>query len=222
MNKPSFKNIKERITKRNLKKLGLFLLATSAITDGGLLYNYAPANKFTLGSTFGKVADETTPSGLNFHFAPVYYVHDYRKEVQTIDFCVGGIRFMPFGKSTADQNHLNADVKLNYRVTEDEEKLGYHAWEMDGYLLPDGYWLLTDMMNQSANAIMGQRQLAETTSDPERFTEEFYEDLAFRLEQNNVPVDLESIEFEGFGTNFPTRSVSYQKVVNSKTVQAPL
>jgi len=219
MNKPSFKNFKERITKKNVKKLGLFLLTAATIIDGGLLYNYAAANKFTLKSSFGKVADKTTSSGLHFHIPFVQYVHDYRKEVQTIDFSVGGIRFLPFGESTADKNHLGADVKLSYRVTEDTKKLGYHPWEMDGFVMQDGYWLLTDMMNQSGNAVMGDRPLAETISDPKRFVEEFYEDLAFRLEQNNVPVKIESLELQKFNTFGPTKTVSYHKVPDPKTLQ---
>lgn len=216
---PSLQNLKERVSKKNVKNVGLFLLAAAAIIDGGILYNYAPANKFTLKSTFGKVDDKTQSSGFYAHLPFVQYVHDYRKEVQTIDFSVGGIRFLPFGESTADKNHLDADVKLNYRVIEDAKKLGFHAWEMDGYLLQDGYWLLTDMMNQSGNAVMGDRSLAETVSDPKRFTKEFFEDLAFRLEQNNVPVEIESVELQKFKTFAPTKTVSYHKIENPAKVQ---
>lgn len=219
LKKPSFKNLKERITKKNVKKLGLFLVTAAAIMDGGILYNYAPSNKFTLKSTFGKVADHTTPSGLYFHVPFVQYDHDYRKEVQTIDFNAGGMRFLPFGESTADKNYLSSSLRLNYRVTEDTKKLGYHPWSMDGYLLPDGYWLLTDMMNQSANAVMGDHSLAETVGNPERYMEEFCDDLMFRLEQNNVPVDVESVELQQFNTFFPTKSLSPQKIIDPKNTQ---
>ena len=219
MKKPSLKNLKEKITKKNLVRLGLFSLAAASVLDGGIVYNYAPSNKFTLKSTLGKVADQTTPSGLYLHLPFVQYVHDYHKEVQTIEYSAGGMRFLPLGASTNDQNHLSASMKLNYRVTEDTKQLGYHPWAMDGYILQDGYWILTDMMNQSANAVMGDRPMVETMSDPERFTEEFYEDLEFRFKQNNMPVDIESIEFQKFNTFFSTKTVSYQKFVNPQHKQ---
>ncbi len=221
MKKPSLSNLKEHVSKRNIKRLGLFLLTAATLVDGGLLYNYASTDKFTLKSTFGKVADKTTPSGLYFHIPFIQYVHDYHKGVQTIDYSAGGMRFLPFGESTSDRNHLSSSLRLNYRVTEDTKKLGYHPWAMDGYLLPDGYWLLTDMMNQSANAVMGKQPLTETVGNPEKYIKEYYEDLTFRLEQNNVPVEIESLELQKFNTFFPTRSVSYQKIDNSKNALHP-
>jgi hypothetical protein len=215
INRPSLKNLKNSFSVKKAKRLGLFLLAAATILDGGLLYNYAPSNKFTLKSNFGKVADETTSSGLYFHIPLAQYTHDYRKEVQSIEFNAGGMRFFPFGESTYDKNYMSSSLRLNYRVTEDTQKLGYHGWAMDGYFLEDGYWLLTDMMNQSANAVMGNHSMAETMADPQRYIEEYYEDLLFRFEQNNVPVEVESIEFEKFNTFLSTETISYQKKVNS-------
>lgn len=219
MNEPSFHNLKDRVSNIGVKKLGLFLLTAATAVDGGLLYNYAGAEKFTLKSTMGAVAEKTTPSGLYMHLPLVQYVHDYHKGTQTIDVTSGGMRFFPSGESTKDKNYLGAEGRLLYRVTEDAEKLGYHPWAMDGYVLPDGYWLLTDMMNQSANAVLGNRSLAGTQSNPELYAEEFYEDLDFRLKQNNVPVEVESYELKRFKTFGPTQTVSYQKVMNPKTGQ---
>jgi len=92
---------------------------------------------------------------------------------------------------------------------------------MDGWILADGYWLLTRRMNESANAILGRRSMTEIASDPKRFMQEFHEDLKARLEQNNIPVEIESIELHGFNTIGPTRVVAYEVIRTGAANKAP-
>ena len=198
------------------KWAGVGAFVTAALWDGGLFYNYAGPNKLTLRTSFGAVDQKhDMQPGFYFHVWPFSYTHDYSSEVQTIEFGAGGKYFVPWGENTADQNHLHAKLRLNYRVMPDKQKLGYHRWEMDNILSKsDGYWMLTRMMNASANAVMGKDNIAKIMANPDQFSKDFYEDLQFRLKQNNVPIEIESIELKKFATFFPTKSVSYQKIEN--------
>lgn len=203
-----------RLTGRHWKVIvpSLFL-GGALITDGGLIYNYAAPNQFTLKTNWSAVSDETTGSGLHLHLWPATYTHDYPAQIQRINFNAGGIWHLPFGDSTADQNHLHARMRLNYTVSQDTDSLQYHRWGMEDYFgLPAGYFMLTGYMNSSANAIMGQDEMGVTLGNPEAYLEAFSRDFSFRLQQNNVPIQIESIELEGFGTFFPTRDVSYNRI----------
>ena len=102
---------------------------------------------------------------------------------------------------------MTASVTLQYKVVPDVGKLAMHRWAMDGWMMADGYWLLTRRMNESANAVLGRRTQAENMSNPKQFVKDFYEDLKTRLEQNNIPVEIESIELHGFNTSYkPTHT----------------
>lgn len=197
--------------KKTAAYLALGIVFASVATDGGLLYNKVGPNQAGLKTTFGKIlSKDMLKSGVHFNVPLVQYTHDYNMQVQNIRFTSGGVYFLPFGESTGDRNTLLSDVTLNYRVIPDAVKLGYHRWSMDGFLLSDGFWLLTKMLNDSTNAVMGKQSMADTISSPKEFADELLADLAIRLETNNIPIKIESIELNSFKTFMPTKSISYQ------------
>jgi regulator of protease activity HflC (stomatin/prohibitin superfamily) len=202
------------------KRLGI---AFAAAATGYSSYNYVGPDQFAIRETLGSVTSkEALPPGLYFHLPFVQYTHSYQSGVQKISFNAGCGRFNPFVDSTADQNELMAQVTLQYKVTPDIAKLSLHRWSMDGWMMADGYWLISGMMNDSANAVFGKRTMAETIANPARFAAEFAEDVKFRLEQNNVPVEIESIEVHGFKTTYlPTRTVSYEAVRKPQAAPKP-
>lgn len=157
------------------------------------------------------MSDHFLPSGVTLQVPLVQYTHKYQANTQTITLTAGGCRFWPTCDSTKDQNPLRAEVIVQYRVKQDLEDLGFHQWAMEGFLFPDGYWLLTDLLNVSANAVLGQKTLAETVlSAPRQFSDALYADFTNRLKLNNVPVEVESLELREFNTFYvPIRTVAY-------------
>jgi hypothetical protein len=145
-------------------------------------------------------------------FPFVQYTHKYGANTQTIEFNGGGCRFLPNCDSTGDQNNLSAEFRLNYKVIPDAQKLSFHRWEMEKWGTGrNGYWTLTSMLNTSANAILGQKSMKESlNSDPNAFAKAVFNDLSYRLAQNNIPVEVESLELKEFKTWYvPTRTVAY-------------
>ncbi len=195
---------------------GIGVALTLALADGGLLYNYAGSNKFVIKTTLGNISSDNLSSGIYLNVPFAQYTHDYNRQVQTLSFTTGGHYHIPFGASTEDQNSLLADMRLHYRVLPDKEKLGFHRWAMDGFVMPDGYWLLTQMMNDSANAVMGQATMAHTASHPEEYLQNFLEDFKIRIEQNNIPIEVQSVELKNFNTFLPSNMISYQKRDNQE------
>lgn len=150
----------------------------------------------------------------------IQYTHKYAANTQDIEFNAGGCRFWPSCDSTKDKNPLRAELVLHYRVLPDAQKLAMHRWAMEGFIMQDGYWLLTRMMNTSANAILGQKSMAEILNNPDQIRKEIYEDLTNRLALNNIPVEIQSLELKGFSTWYtPARSVSYGVTVNPAVPQ---
>jgi regulator of protease activity HflC (stomatin/prohibitin superfamily) len=166
--------------------------------------NYIGPQQFGLRQSFFSAGKATLPPGFYANLPwPLQYTHRYEAGTQTIEFNAGSGRFLPFWSSTKDQNILTATVAINYQVVPDPEKLKFHLYDMDGWMMQDGYWLLTRMANDSANAVLGKSTIAETLSNPQDFVDQLRTDLAARLEQNNVPVNVESIELKSFNTTLP-------------------
>lgn len=189
-----------------------------AATLGVALTGIASVNKpepgqFALRETFyATVSDEILEPGIHPQVPFVQYTHVYDSRTQSISFNAGSCRFIAVCDSTADQNPLIAEVTLNYKVLKDREKLTFHRWAMEGIVMQDGYWLLTDMMNISANAVLGKKAMAQNLADPQAFLNDFYDDLSIRLTQNNVPVEIEGLELHSLKSWYtPTRTVAYVK-----------
>ena len=191
-------------------KAGYLAAIFGAVVTGYAAQNYVGPEQFALRETFGMVTSGVLPSGLYLHVPYAQYTHSYQRNTQHIHFNAGSCRFWRGCDSTADNNPLIADVVLNYQTTPDTEKLALHRWSMDGWVFPDGYWLLTGLMNDSANAVMGQKGIAETMANPQKFIDDFANDVSFRFAQNNIPVEIESLEVKGFKATLPANIVSNQ------------
>lgn len=206
------------------KKAAGALATTAALA----LTGYAAGNKinpkqFGLRETFYAVVGDTLlDSRIHMQVPFVQYTHTYDMNTQKINFNAGSCRFVPFCDSTADQNPLTSNITLHYKVVKDHQKITYHRWAMEGFIMPDGYWLLTDMMNTSANAVLGRNTMAHTLSNPQEYLKALHEDLSIRLAQNNIPVEIESLELAALNSSYaPTRTVSYQSIGQSVQVPAP-
>lgn len=178
---------------------------------GYISTNYVRSDQFALRQSFFSAGEKTLPSGFYVTLPwPLQYTHSYESRTQRIEFSAGSGRFLPFFDSTGDRNILTADIAINYKVVPDPAKLKFHLYEMDGWMMQDGYWLLTKMANDSANAVLGRCAMAETLANPQRFIDDLKADLEARLEQNNVPVEIESLELKHFDTLLPAKIVDYK------------
>ncbi len=225
--------IKSFFPKIRLEKRRARALAVSALVGAGL-YNVLTVvnpNQMAMRETlFNVTSDRLMGPGWYFQIPFVQYTHVYNMNTQRFDFSAGSNRWMlPISSSTSDQNILQADVTLNYKVLPDEQKLIYHRWDMhnwpwQGYFgKPDGYYQLTGLLNDSANAVLGRRRMGETLSNPKKFAEDLYQDFTQRLQMNNVPVEVESLEVKGFNTSFiPSRTKSYNAVGTRVPSTTPL
>lgn len=187
------------------------LAAALGITTCASISHIGPG-QFGLRETFYQLVSGIIPPGIYGQVPFVQFTHNFEANTQRIEFNAGSCRFWPLCENTKDQNALTASVALNYRVLPDAEKLGFHLWAMDGFVMPDGYWLLTDLLNTSANAVMGKYNMAYILSNPEEFLDELRRDFTIRLQQNNIPVEVESLELKKFNTSIgaATQTVSYQ------------
>jgi regulator of protease activity HflC (stomatin/prohibitin superfamily) len=174
-------------------------------------FSWVSPRQFGLQTTgYVLLSDHTIGPGLRFQVPFIQYTHQYNANTQVIAMNAGGCRFWMTCDSTGDQNPLRASMVLQYRLIPDPENLGFHEWAMEGFLFTDGYWLLTRMLNTSANAILGQKTTPAVLSEPQVFVEAVQSDLVARLKLNNVPVEVESLELRDFNTWFtPIRTVSY-------------
>lgn len=144
----------------------------------------------------------------------IQFTHVYNAAVQSINLKTGGARFLPGYASTKDNNAFMSDMVLNYKLKQDETNIGIWRWSMRPWFMGrDGYWLLTGKMNESANAVLGDKNMAEILSDPKAYVQAYTDDLKSRLEQNNIPVEIISVELKGFKTSiFPARALTYEIV----------
>ena len=195
--------------KRAVLGLAIFVTLLATFTRVG-------PRQFGLRTTgYVLLSDHTLNPGVTAQVPFLQYTHKYDANTQTITLDAGGCRFLPWCNSTGDQNPLRANMVLQYQVDRNVEDLGFHQWQMEGFFFPDGYWLLTDLLNTSANAALGQKTTAGILATPDQFVKLVHDDLTNRLKLNNIPVTIKSVELKDFHTWFvPLRVVSYGVVKN--------
>lgn len=186
-----------------------------ALTGYASVTNITP-KQFGLRESFYVMTGNIMNPGIYFQFPFVQYTHRYETNTQVLQLNSGGCRFLPWCDSTGDHNPLTADMVLHYRVLPNVDKMNFHRWAMESWGTGrDGYWLITKTLNTAANTALGQKNMADTLKDPEGFQKAVYNDLKYRLEQNNIPVEIESLELKGFNTWYtPTRTVVYSATKN--------
>ncbi len=197
-------------TPKNMSTKSAITIAGLALATAFAAVSRTQPDQFAIQETLYRFNSEIIPPRISIQIPFIQFTHNFQANTQKIEFNAGSCRFWPLCDSTKDQNPLTANIVLNYKILPDKKKLSYHLWEMDGFVMPDGYWLLTDLLNQSTNAVMGRGDLAEHLRKPEDFLKALKEDFAFRAEQNNVPIEIESLELKKFKTSYwPINSIGY-------------
>lgn len=170
-------------------------------------------DQFAIQETLYKFNSEIIKPRISAQVPFVQFTHNFQSSTQRAEFNAGSCRFWPMCANTQDHNSLIAQVVLNYKVKPDAQNLSYHLWEMDGFVMPDGYWLATRVLNESTNAVMGRNDMATIMKYPEQLLKQIKDDFVFRLEQNNIPIEVESLELKKVSTSFwPANRVYYAVV----------
>ena len=204
-------NVKDYIS-NNKKSLIIGASASFAVASAIGSVNYVGPNEFGVQEILMNVTDANVKSGVHFQIPFVQITHKYNTAIQKFTFNAGSGRWIKWAGSTEDRNTLTAKVKLSYKIDPDETKIIYHRWGMRKWFGQDnGYFVLTDLLNDSANAVMGKKPLGEIVADPSTFNKELLNDFRFRVETNNIPITIESIELQSLDTTMkPTHTISYQ------------
>ena len=198
------------------KKIGMITAISGLVMSAFAAVSRVEPGEFAIRETFYRMTSDIIKPGIHPQVPFVQFTHNFETNTQRAEIKAGSCRFWPLCNSTKDGNALTAEVALNYKVLPDAQKLGFHLWSMDGFIMPDGYWLVTRMLNDSANAVMGRYDMAQIMANPEKFAKELKEDLIFRLQQNNIPVEIESLELKSFSTSYePVKSVNYVTMKNA-------
>lgn len=179
-----------------LPKRRLAAIAAAAFL-GWKSYFVVNPDEFGIRLTLGDMHQNLLDPGFYLKVPFAQSIHSYKKNTQIIDYTAGGCRWWVC-ENTADRNTLYARMRLHYRVDPQAGPIGNHRWAMDGWVRPDGYWSITDLMNDSVNAVMGKTGFGETAAQPEAFATAFMDDLTTRLKQNNLPVTAQRLEFLGY------------------------
>jgi len=171
---------------------------------------------------YTRVEGDILKPGIRGQIPLLHFTHTFNAKTQTISYNAGGCRFKPGCESTGDHNPLRVELELSYRVIPDRDKLTAHLWDMEGYILPDGYWLLTEMMNTSANAALGKQSMIQHLDNPKVILKNIHDDLAQRLTLNNIPVEIERLEIKSLNTSYiPTRFPNYDSISHDTKIAPP-
>jgi len=192
--RPVFKRVSGAAAKLPRRKLAL---AAAAAFMGWKSYFIVQPDQFGIRLNLGEVDDVNLQPGLYFKIPFVQSIHSYGKNTQIIDYTAGGCRWWVC-ENTADRNTLYGRVRMHYTVDPGAGPIGQHRWAMDGWVLQDGYWPLTRLLNDSVNAVAGRNDFGAVTANPDRFITDLVDNYELRLRQNNLPVRLERMEFLGF------------------------
>lgn len=97
--------------------------------------------------------------------------------------------------NTQDQNILRAKMRMHYK---NDPKSGVIAFHVSDMSQDDGKELLTKLLSQSFDAAAGSEKAVGALNDPRKFLFTLADNLQWRLNQNNVAIELDAFELLQF------------------------
>jgi regulator of protease activity HflC (stomatin/prohibitin superfamily) len=147
--------------------------------------NKVGSGYFGVHTRMGKIINDTVPPGVKWTVPLIDDVDLFQNNTIILETSVGT------GRNTKDQNMLASEERLHYTIDPDEGVLALHINSMSA---DNGKQLLEGLMDQSFDAVVGERPASDHMSDPEGVLLAFAENLEWRLKQNNVPIKVDAIE----------------------------
>lgn len=162
-------------------------LGIGAISIFGLYDSFKTINSahFGVHTRMGKVLNDTISPGVEWKVPLIDNVYQFQNNTIILQTTAGE------GRNTKEQNMLSAAMRLHYKINPNEGVLALHIGTMSD---DNGKELLENLMDQSFNAVVGERQSSEHMADPKALLLGFAENLDWRLHQNNVPISIEAAE----------------------------
>ena len=151
------------------------------------LDSYKPIDSghFGVHTRMGKVLNDTLGPGVETKVPFIDHVYEFQNNTIILTTTAGE------GRNTKDQNMLSAEMRLHYTIDPREGVLALHIATMSD---DNGKELLESLMDQSFNAVVGERPASDHMADPETLLASFGENLQWREKQNNVPISVDAIE----------------------------
>jgi len=181
---------------QNKKSIIGYTAGFLALITGLGTFKTIDSGHFGVHTRFGKVLNDTIAPGLVWKIPFVDNVYEFQNNTIILETNVGT------GRNTKEQNMLAANMRFHYKINPKKGVLALHIGTMSD---DNGKELLEKLLDQSFDAVVGERQSSEHMANPEELLFAFAENIEWRLTQNNVPLSVEAGEFLdatiGDGTN---------------------
>lgn len=168
------------------------VIGVASLIAGANSCTVVPPKNYGVRVKFGQLVDSHIKPGIIFPKWPVWdNVYILKENTIILETSVGSDR------NTQDQNSLKAEMRMHYKNNPNSGVIAFHVEEM---AKNDGMPLLAGLMNQSFNAVAGDRRAVDAFNNPTEFLIKFAEDLQWRLAQNNVAIELDAFELLEFSS----------------------
>lgn len=167
--------------------------AVMSLFLGWKSFNIVQPNEFAVRTTMGAITSSDLPSGPSFKVPFVQSIYTYSRNVIINEFTAGASG--NGDANTQDRNKLEANMRLHYRIDPTVGDMNFHYYNLSSLIgQGDGSDYLKTLINDSANAVFGQRSARETLADDDAFIKAFADNLEWRLRQNKVPITIDTVE----------------------------
>jgi regulator of protease activity HflC (stomatin/prohibitin superfamily) len=171
----------------NKNKLWIIGAATGVLA---LISGLDSCNKITSGhfgvhSRMGKVLNDTVSPGVKLTIPFIDDVDQFQNNTIILETNAGT------GRNTKDQNMLSSEKRFHYTIDPSQGVIALHLETMSN---DNGKELLEELMDQSFNAVVGERPASDHMANPDDLLYGFAENLEWRLKQNNVPISIDAVE----------------------------
>lgn len=152
-------------------------------------FQIVPAQNYGVHVHLGQVLDTHLEPGIHTKYPFIDTIYVLKENTIIMEKKVGS------GLNSQDQNALSAEMRLHYK---NDPKSGIIAFHVADMANDDGSRLLGSLMDQSFNAAAGSGRAVDSLNDPHKFLADFTENLQWRLNQNNVAIELDAFELLEF------------------------
>lgn len=164
------------------------VLGGAAIVAAGVAsqsYEIVPPMNFAARERLGQMVATNLKPGFYWKMPAFDKFYILRENTIILNVVTSGNR------NTQDQNNLSVEMRLHYKNNPKSGVLAYHVKEMadDG-----GAKLLRDLINQSVDATAGYKRAVDSINDPKTFLFTLADNMQWRLNQNNVAIEVDAIE----------------------------
>ena len=163
---------------------GAFAVVASVI-GGCRSYDSVPQQSFGVRVTRGQVQPKLLEPGYYSKAPALDTIYSFSNNVIILETTAGNPR------NTRDQNDFSVELRLHYQIKPNVGVLSFHLDELSDN---NGQKLLTKQLSNSVDSVVGQLTSQEALSIPADILKNIVPQLEWRLKQNNIAVEIDTIE----------------------------